>query len=99
MRVNDTKMIDCSGIMSAECSDLFLAALGNGIGFRLRADNPTDTVHGAVTIVHNFPPIAHEILVEVYEQQEGPNARHRSTLNRPLLMPTTQDIRNRLALR
>ena len=99
MRINDTKLIDCSGITAAECSDLFLVALGHGIGFRLRADNRTDTVHGAVTIVHNLPPIAHEISVEVYEQEEGPNARHRSTLRPPLIMPTAQDIRNKLALR
>ena len=96
MQVIHTKLIDCSGITAAACYDLCLAALGHGLGFALRANLPDDVVHGYVTVAHNFPPRAHEIWVEIYDQDEAPNGGHQSTLKRPTPFPTGAAIRGKL---
>ena len=97
MHVTHQKVIDCSGMESAACSDLLLAKLQHGPAFKLRADNPSDTVHGSLTITHAFPPEPHEILVEVYEQGSPPVPEgRRSTLARPADMPTAAEVRRRL---
>lgn len=44
-----------NGANSAECCDAVLIALGHSSTFKLKADLPTDTVHGAVTIIHCDP--------------------------------------------
>lgn len=44
-----------NGANSAECCDAVLTALGHSSTFKLKADLPTDTVHGAVTIIHCDP--------------------------------------------
>tara|TARA_R110002051_G_scaffold121577_1_gene194715 strand:- start:24 stop:311 length:288 start_codon:yes stop_codon:yes gene_type:complete len=88
----------------SECSDACLAALQHGLDFALRADAPTDTVHGTVSIVHNDPPEPHIITVDVYETDEAPTATmlhgelvgRKSTLKRPDPMPTEQTIIDRL---
>lgn len=107
MQVFHTLVIDCSMMTETECSDLCVEALGHGLGFRLKCDKPDDTVHGGVTILHCPPPTPHEFMVEVYEADAAPTARmergrmvgRESTLKRPLVMPTEQAIRDRLALR
>lgn len=104
MRVNVRKVIDCSAITAQECSDLALADLGHGPTFALKADTPQDTVHGSVTISHNMPPEAHEIIVDVYEVDEAPTAQmvhghlegRQTTIKRPDPMPTEQTIKDRL---
>ena len=97
MHVTHLIVIDCSGMTSEACSDLLLLKLQHGPAFKLRTDNPTDTVHGSLTIAHNLPPEAHAIIVEVYEQDSPsvPGGR-RSTLKRPAAMPTAAEIRRRL---
>lgn len=96
MKVFYSRAIDCSGMTSAECSDRCVAALGHGIGFKLRADEPDDEVHGLVTIAHTEPPALHEIIVEVYERDELPVEGRESTLRRPVEMPTERTLRDRL---
>ena len=106
MHVIHRKVIDCSAITAAACSDLHLAALLHGPAFKLKADTPDDTVHGSVTIAHNAPPEPHEIIVEIYEKDEAPTVRlvngrlagRESTLKRPTPMPTARTIRARLDL-
>ena len=44
-----------NGANSAECCDAVLIALGHSSTFKLKADSLTDTVHGAVTIIHCDP--------------------------------------------
>ena len=44
-----------NGANSAECCNAVLTALGHSPTFKLKADSPTDTVHGAVTIIHCDP--------------------------------------------
>jgi hypothetical protein len=46
-----------NGVNSVECCDAVLTALGHSPTFKLKADSPTDTVHGAVTIIHCDPCI------------------------------------------
>jgi hypothetical protein len=96
MQVIHERVIDCSSITPAECSDACLAALQHGADFALRADTSGSTVHGTVIIIHNYPPLAHEITVEVYESDESPIAGRESTIRRPTVMPTDQTIRDRI---
>jgi hypothetical protein len=95
MHLEHQRIIDCSAMLASECSDKCLVALEHCSDFALRADVPTDTVHGSVTIVHNAPPIPHEFIVEVYEADEAPTSRQ-STLKRPTVMPTEETLRTRL---
>ena len=96
MKILHSRLIDCSGMTAAACSDLFLVALGHGINFKLRADLPTDVVHGSVTIAHNDPPVPHEIYVEIYDQDNLPTRGRRSRLRRPDIMPSEGEIKSRL---
>jgi hypothetical protein len=104
MHVIHNKVIDCSAMTAAECSDQMLVELQHGTDFKLRADTGTDTLHGSVTIVHNVPPEPHEITVEIYEVDDLPEVRmvhgviegRSSTLKRPTIMPTQAEINQRL---
>ena len=104
MKVVHSKSIDCTDKTSQACSDDILAALGHGADFALKADIPTDTVHGSVTILHRDPPELHDITVEIYEVDEAAPAisvhgmmeGRQSTFQRPDPMPTERTIRDRL---
>lgn len=54
MKIRHEVCIDNKGD-SAKCCDEILTALGHGPAFKLKADTPDDTVHGAVTITHCDP--------------------------------------------
>ena len=104
MRISHDKVIDCSAITAEACSDRCLAALGHKADFALMAETPTSTVHGSVSIVHNDPPEAHIVTVDVYDADEAPTAQmvhgqlegRQSTLKRPDPMPTEQEIKVRI---
>ena len=104
MNVQYQKVIDCTAIELSVCSDSLLEALGHDTDFNLRADAVDDTLHGSVTILHNDPPTAHEIAVNVYDADEASTAvlvhgawvGRQSTLRRPDPMPTEQAIKDRL---
>ena len=97
-------MVDCTNITADACSDLCLAALGHGSDFNLKASSRTDTLHGSVGIIHNDSPLPHIFSIEVYETDEAPTAvtshgitmGRQSTLERPSVMPTEQDLINKL---
>ena len=89
-------LIDCSGITADECSDAILAILEHGPAFKLKADLPTDTVHGSITVDHRSPPDAHKIIVEVYESDEAPVQGRETSLKRPGVMPTVSTLKTRL---
>ena len=99
MRIMYSRVIDCSGMTPAECSDLFLVAIEHGPFLSFRADTPSSVVHGAITIAHNNPPTPHEVWVDVYENDQSPIGGRRSTLKRPVPMPTEQAILDLLARR
>ena len=96
MHVIHQKVIDCSVMTAAECSNICLAALQHGPNFKLKADASDDVLHGGISIVHNHPPEPHEITVEIYEEEDLPLAGRLSTFQRPDPMPTEQTIINRL---
>ena len=104
MNVQYQKVIDCTAIELSACSDSLLEALGHDTDFNLRADAVDDTLHGSVTILHNDPPTAHEIAVNVYDADEAPTAvlvhgvwvGRRSTLRRPDPMPSEHTITDRI---
>lgn len=54
MKIRHEVCIDNKGD-SAKCCDEILTTLGHSPTFKLRADTPDDTVHGAVTISHCDP--------------------------------------------
>src|SRR3990167_6177529 len=68
------------GLSPAQCSDLLLARLGHGPNFTLRADRADDTVHGAVMIRHEWPPVPHIIRVELYQADELPRGNRQTVL-------------------
>ena len=77
--------IDCSAITAEECQHRAYVALGSGPDFRLWSDPSTPgggTVHGAVTVIHNFgaDPAGvlrlHEIWVDLYDRLDPPNSEH-----------------------
>ena len=99
MKITYTKVIDCSAITAAECSDKCLVALGHSQTFKLKADTPDDVLHGSVSIVHNVPPLPHVIEIECYEQDKLPTIKldgRRSTLKRPVVMPTENELKAKL---
>ena len=104
MIVEHQKIIDCTAIELSACSDNILVSLEHGTDFKLRADAPGDILHGSVSILHNDPPVPHQIVVTVYDVDEAPTAimvhgalvGRQSTLKRPSAMPTEQNIKDRL---
>lgn len=92
-------ILDCAAITPTACSDLVLAKLGHGPAFKLKAERPTDTVHGHVTITHHLPPLLHVVEVAVYEVDDlprlepGQRQKRESTLKRPAVMPTTAELK------
>ena len=54
MKIRHEICIDNKGD-SAKCCDEILIALGHSPTFKYKADSPTDTVHGALTIAHCDP--------------------------------------------
>lgn len=104
MKITHEVMIDCTSMTGEACSDLCLAALGHGADFNLIAASRTDTLHGSVSIIHNDSPLPHIFYIEVYEADEAPTAvtshgvtsGRESTLARPAVMPTEQDLINKL---
>jgi hypothetical protein len=89
------QVIDCSAITSSACSDSLLDALGHCADFKLRADGENDVVHGSVTIIHNSPPIPHEVTVELYDTDEEPCEGHQTTFRCSNNMPSTLDLKQR----
>ena len=104
MNITHEVMVNCTGITIEECSDNCLATLGHGVDFNLKASTATDTLHGSVSITHNDSPLPHIFSIEVYEEDEAPTAvtshgvttGRESTLARPVVMPTEQDLINKL---
>lgn len=101
MIVTHERVLNCSGITSQECLAKFLTKLGHGLGFKLRADVPTDEVHGSVSISHGVPPAPHVLVVEVYEEDMPPEKPDRpgkrlSSLKRPATFPSAQSIKDKL---
>lgn len=96
MQIEHQLRIDCSAITPEACSNAILAKLGHSLSFNLKAAVPTDTVHGAVSILHALPPDLHTIIVEVYETTQAPMKDRPSTLARPAILPTEAEIRRKL---
>ena len=96
MKITHEVMIDASSMTYKELIDSCLDALGHSEDFKLKASSPTDTLHGSVSIIHNDLPLPHIFTVEVYEANEAPTDLRQSTLARPTVMPTEQDLINKL---
>jgi len=96
MLITHEVMIDSSSMNHEQISDSCLEALGHSEDFKLKASSPTDTLHGSVSIIHNDLPLPHLVIVEVYEVDESPTDLRQSTLARPAVMPTEQDLINKL---
>ena len=94
------RIIDCLGIGPEECTKHALTALGDNPAFNLSAKSEADTVHGSVTIVHNLPPEAHIIRIEVYGTDlaaELETGGRKSTIARPEVFPSKQTIINSIS--
>ena len=96
MKIIHELIVDCTSITGEACSDNCLTALGHGPDFNLKCEVPTDTIHGSVSIIHNDRPLPHIFMIEVYEEDEAPTSVRESTLARTAVMPTEQDLINKL---
>ena len=92
------RVMDCKTLTPAQCSDTVLTALGHGPDLKLKAGTATDTVHGAVTIEWCEPmPCEVAIQVDIYEHDDRPKTKgHKSTLKRPVVVPSEIDIKTKL---
>jgi len=77
------KNITCSD--SLVCADAIRLKLETS-QLKLHADKKTDIVNGSITIRHIKN--SHEIIIEIYDEDEQPNTGHSSTLKKPTKMPT-----------
>ena len=97
MHITHNILIDCSSSLdSLDCHARCVAGLGSGPGFKLEADEPDDVVNGAVSISHGLTPKEHQIMIEMYDDEESPNGGHRSTLRPPVPCPTEEELIQRL---
>ena len=65
--------LECSANICKKIEDNF-------IGLKVRADKPSDTVNGSVTINHKQKK--HKITLVFYDQNENPTKEHKSTLKK-----------------
>jgi len=94
MHITHNVVIDCSDRLA--CSDSIMAGLGHGPDFKLRADTSDDIVNGFVTIYHNHAPDPHEILINLYDEEELPNGEHETTFRPANPMPIEEELIQRL---
>lgn len=91
------KVIDCKALTRAQCSDEVLTALGhNGTTMKLKADTPTDTVHGYVSIEWHQPPLSSTICVTHYDKDEASNGKHQSTFKKHSTIPSAKTMQTGL---
>ena len=93
MHITHNVVIDCSDKLA--CSDLIVVAL-NGDSLKFMADTVDAVVNGSVTITHSHSPEAHEIMINLYDEEELPNAGHTTTLRPANPMPTEEELIQRL---
>ena len=102
MIVRHELLLDCADLSPLACSDLVLTKLGHGPSFKLKAERPTDMVHGHVTITHHLLPLPHVIEVTVYEVDDlpriepGQRQKRETILKRPTIFLTPTELKTRL---
>ena len=104
MIITIKQRIDCKDIEIETCSENILTALGHDETLKLKAEHPTDSVHGSVTVIHHDLPDEHIIAIELYEKTEQPTAAtihgeivgRESTLQACETMPTITEFQKRL---
>ena len=102
MHITHKLIVDCSNMTYADFADKCLVALGHSPDFKLKADLPTDTVHGSVSIIHYDGYC--EVTVECYHEHEEPTAvmsygtisGRESTLAVATNIPTEAELISRL---
>ena len=57
---------------------------------KLHADNENDIVNGSITVLHEQNN--HKIEIEIYDIDELPNDKRKSSLKRPTVIPTKKVI-------
>ena len=97
MHITHKINIDCLNMEVLDCHQRCMAGFGHGPDFKLQADAPDDIVNGSVTISHNTPPGEHNIVIELYDQDEAPNDQHDTTFKKADPMPTEEELIQRLA--
>ena len=75
------------------CSNNIIEKL-KPLGLKLMAANPTDIVNGFVSIDHR--PNHHLIRIEIYTENEAPSSHHSSTLEKPITVPSENQIKSLL---
>ncbi len=86
-----TKNITCTDIMA--CALLIQDKLETP-SLKLHANKQTDIVNGYISIIHKQN--AHNILIEIYDNNQLPNRYHKSTFKKPQNPPTQTQLGNKL---
>jgi hypothetical protein len=81
---------NCLSSSPALCSDSIIEKL-KPLGLKLIADHAKDTVNGFVSIVHDS---SHLVRIEIYTENEKPNIHHQSTLEKPITIPSENQIKS-----
>ena len=87
-----TKKINCDNIKYSECSDNIIKKLSS-LNLKLVANNETDTVNGYLHIIHGKP---HQIKIELYEKDDKPDPKHKTTFQKVKNLPTLEEIKKLL---
>jgi hypothetical protein len=83
---------NCLSSSPATCSDAMIEKL-KPLGLKLIANNPKDTVNGFISIVHDTE---HLVRIEIYTENEKPNTQHLSTFEKPITIPSENQIKSLL---
>jgi len=84
------KMTCPTGKKPYQCSDIIVNKLQNKLSCKLRAENKTEIVHGAVSIIHTDNN--HIIDIIFYDKDESPNKKHQTVLKKLGKIPTETEI-------
>ena len=84
---------DCLSSSPAKCSDAMIEKL-KPLGLKLIADHAKDAVNGSISIVHDKE---HLVRIEIYTEDELPNTQHQSTLQKPITVPSENQIKSLLS--
>jgi len=83
---------NCLSSTPATCSDAMIEKL-KPLGLKLIAEHSKDIVNGSISIVHDTE---HLVRIEIYTEDEKPNNQHQSTLEKPITVPSENQVKSLL---
>jgi len=91
MKCPSDKKFDSVHKKLQECSNIIVDKLELEFSCKLRAENPSDTVNGSVTILHEDSK--HIIDIVFYDKDESANIERLTTFKKLKKIPSISDIK------